>query len=305
MFSMMNTERIAVGIQGLAVAEASYQNAVAYARERLQGRSPKGAEHPDKPADPIMTHPDVRRMLMTQKALVEGGRMLALWVARTLDISERHPSAQVRNTTENLVALLTPVVKAFLTDLGSEVANLGIQVFGGHGYIRANGQEQLVRDVRVTQIYEGTNGVQAMDLMGRKIVMDRGKVLAAFLQPIEAQLRDGDTNPALLEFTKPVKNAVNLLQECTRAVVQRAASNPQEVGAAAVDYLRLFALTSVGYLWSLAAETALPRSNEAFYRNKLATARFFMQRILPQTASLHAAVMAGAAPVMELEEAGF
>jgi alkylation response protein AidB-like acyl-CoA dehydrogenase len=305
MFSMMNTERIAVGIQGLAVAEASYQNAVAYARERLQGRAPKGPAEPAKPADPIIVHPDVRRMLMTQKALIEGCRALALWTAQWLDVSERHPSADVRRLADSQVALLTPVVKAFLTDTGSDVANLGMQILGGHGYIRANGQEQLVRDGRIAQIYEGTNGVQAMDFVGRKILQDGGRMLAQFTNPIEAHVLAGKLDPALAEFTAPVEQALRRLQEATSFLLRRAPENPQEVGAAANDYLRLFALTALGYLWSLAAETSLPKSNDEFYRAKLATARFYMQRILPQTAGLHTVIMAGAAPVMELDEASF
>jgi butyryl-CoA dehydrogenase len=303
MFSMMNAERIAVGIHGLGVAEASYQNAVAYARDRRQGRSPSGPRDPEKPADPIIVHPDVRRMLMTQRALTEGCRMLALWTAQMLDVSERHADAATRQQASDMVALMTPVVKAFLTDSGSEVANLGVQVLGGHGFICANGQEQYVRDVRITQIYEGTNGVQSMDLLGRKVLhlglFDR------FASPVTAYVNKHEGDDRLSEFVVPLAAAHDLLEDATVFVRERAAAHPDEAGAAAVDYMRLFALTSLAYLWTEAARVSLPKSNDDFYRAKLATARFFMQRILPETASLHAKIVAGAAPVMELDEAMF
>ncbi len=303
MFSMMNTERIAVGIHGLAIAEASYQNAVAYARERLQGRAPSGPRDAQKPADPIIVHPDVRRMLLTQRALTEGCRMLALWTAQALDVSERHPDAAVRKRADDMVALMTPVVKAFLTDCGSEVANLGVQVLGGHGFIRANGQEQYVRDVRITQIYEGTNGVQSMDLLGRKVL--HLNLFDSFAKPVEAYVTAHEGDDRLVEFLAPLAAAHDLLEDATAFIRERAATHPEEAGAAAADYMRLFALTSLAYLWARAAEVSIPRSNDDFHRAKLATARFFMQRILPDTASLHAKIVAGAATVMELDEAMF
>lgn len=303
MFSMMNTERIAVGVQGLSVAEASYQNAVAYARERLQGRSAKGAQSPERPADPIIVHPDVRRMLLTQRALAEGGRMLALWTAQALDVSERHGDPDVRQQAEDFVALMTPVVKAFLTDIGSEAANIGIQVLGGHGFIRANGQEQYVRDVRVTQLYEGTNGVQSLDLLGRKVL--QLNLLDRFSQHVASFIASNDGDEALADFIAPLAAAHDLLEDATNTLRDRASANPEEISAAAVDYLRLFALTALGHLWARAAQVSLPKNNEDFYRAKLATARFFMQRILPETAALHAMIIAGAAPVMELDEAMF
>ena len=304
MFAMMNTERIAVGIQGLAIAEASYQNAVAYARQRLQGRAATGPRHPDKPADPIIVHADVRRMLLTQKSLIEGSRMLALWAAQMLDVSEHHADPAIRKQADDFVQLMTPVVKAFLTDTGSEAANLGMQVLGGHGFIRANGQEQFVRDVRVTQIYEGTNGIQSADLLGRKVLQlgligcFRPAGDGLHLRPIVAMT-------SLAEFVAPLAAAHDLLEDATTVIRQRAAVNADEVGSAAVDYMRLFALTALSFLWARAAEVSLPKSNDDFHRAKLATARFFMQRILPQTAALHAIIMAGAAPVMELDEAMF
>ncbi len=303
MFAMMNTERIAVGIHGLGIAEASYQNAVAYARERLQGRAPSGPREPSKPADPIIVHPDVRRMLLTQRALTEGCRMLALWTAQALDISEHATDTAERQQADDFVALMTPVVKAFLTDCGSEVANLGVQVLGGHGFIRANGQEQYVRDVRITQIYEGTNGVQAMDLLGRKIL--HLNLFDSFATPVADYVASHGEDGPLTEFIQPLAAALDHLRDATDLIRARASTSPDEPGAAATDYMRLFALTSVAYLWARAAEVSLTRSNDPFYRAKLSTARFYMQRILPQSVALHAMITAGAAPVMELDEAMF
>ena len=303
MFAMMNTERIAVGIHGLAIAEASYQNAVAYARERLQGRAPSGARAAEKPADPIIVHPDVRRMLLTQRALTEGCRMLALWTAQALDVSERHPDAGARKGADDFVALMTPVVKAFLTDSGLEVANTGVQVLGGHGFIRANGQEQYVRDVRITPIYEGTNGVQAMDLVGRKVLhLD---LFGSFATPVQGFVERHEGDDRMAEFVEPLAASHDLLEDATRLLRERAGMHPDEAGANAVDYMRLFALTAVAFLFARAAEVSLPKGNEDFHRAKLATARFFMQKILPDTASLHARIMAGAGPVMEMDEAMF
>jgi butyryl-CoA dehydrogenase len=303
MFAMMNAERIAVGIHGLAISEASYQNAVAYARERLQGRSPSGARDAAKPADPIIVHPDVRRMLMTQRALTEGCRMLALWTAQALDVSERHSDPAVARQADDMVALMTPVVKAFLTDCGVEVANIGVQVLGGHGFIRANGQEQYLRDVRITPIYEGTNGIQSMDLLGRKVLhLD---LFGTFGLPLESFVERHEGDERMAEFIEPLAASYDLLEDATRLIRARAGVHPEETGAAAVDYMRLFALTAVAYLFARAAEVSLPKSNDGFHRAKLATARFYMQRLLPDSAALHAKILAGAAPVMEMDEAMF
>ena len=190
MFTMMNTARLGVGIQGLGIAEVSYQNALAYARDRLQGRSATGAKAPDKPADPIIVHPDVRRNLMTMRAYTEGARALSAWVGLAIDRAERHPDPAERQAADEFVALLTPVVKAFFTDAGFEVANIGVQVFGGHGYIREHGMEQFVRDARIAQLYEGTNGVQALDLVGRKLPQDMGRLLRRFFHPVSAFLEE-------------------------------------------------------------------------------------------------------------------
>jgi butyryl-CoA dehydrogenase len=232
--------------------------------------------------------------------LIEGCRMLALWTAQWLDIAEHHPDQTVRSEANQRVALLTPVVKAFLTDCGSEVTNLGVQVFGGHGYIRANGQEQLVRDARITQIYEGTNGVQAMDLLGRKVLHDGGQAIGKFFIEVQANLTD--TAPELAE---PSREALSRLRRVTDFVMSRSAQNPEEVGAAAVAYLRLFALVALSYLYARATGIAEGHPSDPFYRAKLATGRFFVRQILPQAAGLEQAILAGAENAMALAEADF
>jgi butyryl-CoA dehydrogenase len=307
MFAMMNTERLSVGIQGLGVAEASYQNAVGYARERLQGRSASGTKHPDKPADPIIVHPDVRRMLLTQRAYVEGCRALAVWAAKSLDLSKHHPDTAARAEADAFVALVTPVVKALTTDLGFEVTNLGMQVLGGHGYIREHGMEQYVRDCRITQIYEGTNGVQALDLVGRKLPAHAGRYLRTVFHPIADFIETRSGKEALAEFIAPLAEAFAQLQQATARIARVGMARPEEAAAAASDYLRLFGLTLLGYLWARMAEIGLARADDqdGFYRAKVATARFFMQRLLPQTNGLFRAVMAGGGSIMALDEAAF
>jgi len=308
MFAMMNTERLAVGIQGLGVTEASYQGAVAYARERLQGRSLSGAKHPDKPADPIIVHPDVRRMLLTQRAYAEGCRALAAWVSKSLDL-QHHQDPAVRGEAEDFVALLTPVVKALLTDLGSEAANLGVQVLGGHGYIREHGMEQYVRDCRIAQIYEGTNGVQALDLVGRKLPAEAGRLLRRFFHPVSVYIEAKQQDKALDEFVQPLGKAFDLLQQATAQVGRASLRNPDEAGAAATEYLRLFGLTALAYLWTRMAEISLPKVGaedpDGFYAAKVGTARFYMQRLLPQTSALFSSIMAGGKSMMAFEEAAF
>jgi butyryl-CoA dehydrogenase len=304
MFTMMNDARLAVGIQGLGLAETAYQSAVSYARERLQMRSLAGAMAPDKPADPIIVHPDVRRMLLTMRAYAEGGRALAAWTAMHLDIAARHPDEATRQAADDLVSLLTPTVKAFLTDIGSECANLGVQVYGGHGYIREWGMEQLVRDARIAQLYEGTNGIQALDLVGRKLGQHTGRLLRSFFHPgmefIEAEME----KPEMQDFVLPFAKAFGRLQQATAWIAQQGLRDPEEAGAAATDYLRLFGLTALAYLWARMAAVALAKADgdeTGFYHAKLATARFYMTRILPQTSGLFAAIMAGKKPLMDLE----
>ncbi len=308
MFSMMNTERVAVGVQGLGVAEASYQGTVAYARDRLQGRALTGTKAPDKPADPLIVHPDIRRMLLTQRAYIEGCRALAAWVGHEIDCEEDHKDPAERQKAADFVALMTPVVKALLTDLASEVCNLGMQVYGGHGYIREWGMEQYVRDARITQIYEGTNGVQALDLVGRKMPAHAGRYLRTFFHPIDGFISRHRDDKDLAEFIEPLSKAFGRLQQATLAVAQKSLSNPDEAGAAATEYLRLFGLTALAYLWARMAQIALTKLDDdpdGFYKAKVGTARFYMQKLLPQTGALLSSILAGSKAMMSFDEAAF
>ena len=308
MFTMMNTARLAVGIQGLGLAETAYQSAVAYARERTQGRALKGAQQPEKSADPIIVHPDVRKMLLNMRAQIEGARALAIWIAVAVDVAERHADAAKRQEADDLVALMTPIIKAYYTDLGFEATNLGVQVFGGHGYIREHGMEQLVRDARIAQLYEGTNGIQALDLVGRKLPEGMGRLLRRFFHPVLAFIEENQSEAELAEFVLPLAKAFGRLQQATGWIAQQGLRDPEEAGAAASDYLRLFALVALAYVWAKSAQAvlAMPEAErQDFHKAKLATARFYMTRILPQTSSLFAMINAGAKPVMEPEEAWF
>lgn len=311
MFAMMNAERISVGMQGLGLAEVSYQNAVAYARERLQGRALTGPKRPDKPADPIIVHPDVRRMLLTCRAYIEGCRALAAWAGHAYDQAGHNPDPVARQDAQDFVALVTPIVKALITDIGYEVTNLGMQVFGGHGYIREWGQEQYVRDCRIAQIYEGTNGVQALDLVGRKLPMHAGRLLRAFFHPVASYIETRGSNEQLTHLVVPLAKAFERLKQATGHIARAGLRNPDEAGAAASEYLRLFGLTALAYLWVRMAEVSLAKlksgaNDEAdFYAAKLTTARFFAERILPQTGMLYAQIMAGSSTMMSFEEASF
>ncbi|TDL97245.1 acyl-CoA dehydrogenase [Stutzerimonas stutzeri ATCC 17588 = LMG 11199] len=304
MFTMMNYERLGVGIQGLATGERSYQSAIEYARERIQSRAPTGPMAQDKAADPIIVHPDVRRMLLTMKALNEGGRAFSSYVALQLDIAKFSDDEAARQRAEAQVALLTPVAKAFLTDMGLETTVHGQQVFGGHGFIREWGQEQLVRDCRITQIYEGTNGIQALDLVGRKIVGSGGTMYQAFVDEIRAFVASAGTD--LNEFTEPLKAALDNLDELTAWVIDQAKANPNEIGAASVEYLHVFGYTAYAYMWARMAAVALAKQGEGdFYQSKLGTARFYFARLLPRIHSLTASVKAGSDSLYLLEAAQF
>jgi alkylation response protein AidB-like acyl-CoA dehydrogenase len=306
MFTMMNGARLGVGIQGLGLGETAYQTARAYASERLQGRSVAGTKFPDKPADPIIVHPDVRRMLLTMRAWTEGARALAAWVAIELDKAAKHPDPAQREASDDFVSLLTPVVKAMFTDNGFAAANIGMQVMGGHGYIREWGMEQLVRDCRITQIYEGTNGIQALDLVGRKLPSHMGRLLRRFFHPVDAYIRARLEKPELAEFVLPLAKAFGRLQQASALVAQKGLADPEEAAAAATDYLRLFGLTAYAYLWARMAELALAKTSGedgAFYKGKLATSRFFMTKLLPESTALFAQIGAGAKPLMALEAA--
>jgi alkylation response protein AidB-like acyl-CoA dehydrogenase len=304
MFTMMNYERLGVGIQGLASGERSYQNAVEYARDRLQSRSPNGPQAKDKVADPIIVHPDVRRMLLTMKACNEGGRAFSSYVAMQLDTAKFSEEPTTRKRAEDLVALLTPVAKAFLTDLGLETTVHGQQIFGGHGYIREWGQEQLVRDVRITQIYEGTNGIQALDLMGRKVVGNGGAFYKVFAEEIRWFI--ANEGGEMAEFTKPLGAALDNLDKLTTWVMDESLKNPQEIGAASVEYLQVFGYTAYAYMWALMARAALGKEGQDdFYVSKLGTARFYFARLLPRIHSLTASVKAGSASLYLLDAEQF
>ena len=310
MFTMMNSERLSVGIQGLGVAEAAYQGAAAYAKERLQGRSLAGAKFPNQPADPIIVHPDVRRMLMTMRANIEGCRALGGWVAHTLDVLEHSPDPAVRQQADDFIALMTPVVKALFTDLALESANLAVQIYGGHGYIRDHGMEQYVRDARIPMIYEGTNGVQAMDLVGRKMPAHAGRYLRTFFHPVASFIEAHKDNAQISELVKPLEKAFGALQLATARIAQTSLRDPEEAGAAASEYLRLFGIVALGFMWARTAQLAAEKlpvadGDAGFYRTKLATARFFMERILPQAGALYAGIKSGKAAMMAVDEAAF
>ncbi|WP_449431922.1 acyl-CoA dehydrogenase C-terminal domain-containing protein [Pseudomonas putida] len=304
MFTMMNYERLGVGIQGLAQGERSYQGAVQYARERLQCRAAAGAQAPELAADPIIVHPDVRRMLLTMKALNEGGRAFSSYVAIQLDIAKYSDDAKARERAQDLVALLTPVSKAFLTDMGLESTLHGQMVFGGHGYIREWGQEQAVRDVRITQIYEGTNGIQALDLAGRKTVGSGGALYRLFADEIREFI--ASAGDELGEFTQPLQNVLGTLDELTAWLLDRAATDRNEIGAASVEYLQVFGYTAYAYLWARMAKVAQAKQAEdGFYASKLGTARFYFARVLPRIHSLSASVKAGSASLYLLDAEQF
>ena len=305
MFTMMNYERLGVGIQGLGGAEASYQSAVEYARERIQSRAPTGPVAKDKAADPIIVHPDVRRMLMTMKAFNEGGRAFSTYVARYLDITKFSDDADEKKNAEAMVALLTPIAKAFMTDVALESAIAGQQVFGGHGFIREWGQEQYVRDIRITQIYEGTNGIQALDLMGRKIAANGGAFLKLFAADVDAFIAEQGSADGMAEFIEPLQAAMANLNDLTEWVLTQAQSNPNEIGAASVEYLHVFGYTAYAFMWAKMASVSLPKASEDFYKAKLATGRFFIKRLLPRYVSLSEAVKGGSEPLYGLDEEMF
>jgi hypothetical protein len=286
-------------MQGLGLAEVSYQNAVAYAKERLQGRSAHGAVLPNADADPIIVHPDVRRMLMTMKAYIEGMRALAYWVGMLIDVEEKDPDPVHREEAVDLVALMTPVIKAYCTDVGFEVTNLALQCFGGHGYIREYGMEQFVRDARIAQIYEGTNGVQAMDLLGRKVPDGNGRMVKRFVALVERDLSANADRAECHVLVERVRGALQLLLHSTETVMTRAAQNADEIGAAAADYLRMFGLVASGWMWLRMAAISERGSSKDL------TARFFVTKLLPETQSLAARIEAGAGPVMSLNAAAF
>lgn len=306
MFVMMNAARLYVGMQGLGLAEVSYQNALAYANERLQGRALTGAMFPDKPADPIIVHADVRRTLLTMKAFTEGARALSMEAALKLDLYHRSDDAKVKEEADHFIQLMTPIIKAYFTDMGFECANHAMQVHGGYGYITEYGVEQYARDARIAQIYEGTNGIQALDLIGRKLPYETGKYLRAFFHPAMQFVDTHRNNDAMAEFTKPLYKHIKYLQQATLWLGQAGLSNPNDAAAGSVEYLRMFALTVLGYVWAKQAAIALNKleagtEDKAFYEGKLKTARFFMNKMLPHSVGLLASITNGSKSVMEAE----
>ena len=307
MFSMMNHERIMVGLQGIACAEYAYQKARAYAAERRQGRSAKGSKAPDQGADTIIVHPDVRRMLMTQKAFIEGSRAFATYLSLQLDISMHAKDEQTRLAADNRVALLTPVVKGFCTDKGFECCVMAQQVFGGHGYIRETGVEQIVRDVRISQIYEGTNGVQALDLVYRKTILNNCEWINNLSDEIDAYTKIQASNKDMDMYVKPLQKAVADLRDTARWIVDSAMKDPDEAGAASVDYMHLLGYVVLAWMWCRQAEVAHKHMDKdpKYYQGKLHVAAFYMTRLLPQTDSLIRAIKSSAKHMMALPAEAF
>src|SRR6187551_736257 len=308
MFTMMNEARLGVGVQGLAQSEVAYQNAVAYAKERLQGRALTGAKYPDKPADPIIVHPDVRRTLMIIKSFNEAARALVLWTALTSDLHHRSDDEKTRQAADDHMGLLTPVIKGVLTDLGFANTVMAQQMFGGHGYIAEHGMEQFVRDARIAMIYEGANGIQALDLVGRKLGKDGGRAIMAFFSEVQGYLKERTNNDAMNVYLKPLGQSLAHLQEASMWFMQNAMAKPDNAGAGSYDYMHLFGLVALGYMWCLIAEAALARKGNGAAPGmdaKLVTARFFMDRLLPETATRLARIKAGAGSTMELADDAF
>ncbi|MHA1536818.1 MAG: acyl-CoA dehydrogenase C-terminal domain-containing protein, partial [Alphaproteobacteria bacterium] len=285
MFTMMNAARLGVGVQGLGLAEVAYQNALIYAKERQQGRGLKGAEAPDQPADPIIVHPDVRRMLLRSKSITEGARALAYWTGIELDQMAKNPDAEARGESEDFVQIITPIVKAFFTDHGFEAANIAVQIYGGHGYICEHGIEQFVRDARITQLYEGTNGIQALDLIGRKLPAHMGRYLRRFFHPVQAFIEENSNDKEMAEFTTPLFRSFAKLQQTTLWLAEAGLKDVNDAAGGASEYLRAFGYVAIGYMWARMAKIALARlaeganGEEKFYQAKLDTARFYFQRV--------------------------
>ncbi|MFA5989346.1 MAG: acyl-CoA dehydrogenase C-terminal domain-containing protein [Sphingomonas sp.] len=305
MFIMMNAARLGVGLQGLAVAETAYQNAVQYAQDRRQGRALTGAAEPNEKADTLFVHPDVRRMLMEGKALTEGLRALCLWAALQVDLAHAGASEEERQLADDLVSLLTPVIKGYGTDKGYDVATNAQQVYGGHGYIAEWGMEQYVRDARIAMIYEGTNGVQAMDLVGRKLAQNGGRAVQALFRIVGEEIATAKQNPALADFATRLERAKNDLQAATMWFMQNGMTNPNNVGAGAHSYMHLMGIVAVGLMWlrmAVAADGLLTQGagNKAFLEAKLVTARFYAERILPDAGALRRKIEGGADSVMAL-----
>jgi 3-(methylsulfanyl)propanoyl-CoA dehydrogenase len=311
MFTMMNEARLSVGMQGLAVAEAAYQNAVAYAKERLQGRSLSGPKAPDKKADPIIVHPDIRRKLMTIKAFNEAGRALVLWTAIKSDVAHRSGDDKERQSADDHMALMTPIIKGVLTDKGFDHAVMAQQVFGGHGYIEEHGMSQFVRDARIAMIYEGANGIQALDLVGRKLGLNGGRAVQAFFKELGDFCEENRADEKMALYTKALKKGLNDLQAATMWLMQNAMAKPDNAGAASTDYMHLFGLVALGYMWAQMVKIAQGKLAEgadgssSFYDSKLVTGRYFMERVMPETSAHLARISTGADAMMALPAEAF
>lgn len=311
MFVMMNEARLGVGLQGLSIAEVAYQNAANYARERLQGRSLSGVKNPDGKADPLIVHPDIRRTLMTIRAWTEGGRAFTLWTALKSDIAHRSADEKERQAADDILGLMTPILKGVLTDKGFDHAVMAQQIFGGHGYIEEHGMSQYVRDARIAMIYEGANGIQALDLVGRKLGMNGGRAVMALFKEIGDFCEENRGDEKLATFTKSLKKGLNDLQAGTMWFMQNAMAKPDNAGAGSTDYMHLFGLVVVGYMWAKiakAAEEGLANGageREDFLKNKLITAKFFMERLMPETGLRKTRIEAGADTTMELAAEAF
>jgi acyl-CoA dehydrogenase len=310
MFVMMNEARLGVGLQGLSIAEVAYQNAVNYARERIQGRSLSGVKAPDKKADPIIVHPDIRRALLTIKSFTEAGRAFTLWTALKSDIAHRSGDAAEKQTADDLLGLATPILKGVLTDKGFDHAVMAQQVFGGHGYIEEHGMSQYVRDARIAMIYEGANGIQALDLVGRKLGANGGRAVMALFKEIGDFCEENRGDENLAFYTKSLKKGLNDLQASTMWFMQNAMAKPDNAGAGSTDYMHLFGLVVLGYMWAKMAKAAneslASGSGDAdYFKNKLLTGRFFMEKIMPETALRKIRIEAGADSVMEMAAEAF
>jgi alkylation response protein AidB-like acyl-CoA dehydrogenase len=307
MFVMMNAARLGVGNQSLGLTEVAYQNALAYAKDRLQMRSLSGTKAKDKPADPIIVHPDVRKMLLTAKAYAEGGRALVIFCTVLIDKELHHPDEKVRKDSAEMVALLTPIVKAFLTDNGHIATNACMQVFGGHGFIKEWGMEQHVRDNRINMIYEGTNTIQSLDLLGRKVLGNNGATLTKFGKLIAALVAEEGVNEKMAEFINPLAQLGEQMTKFTTEIGFKGFQNPDEVGAAAVDYLRVAGHLVFAYFWARMAQVALREiaagNTDSFYLGKLQTARFYFAKLFPETATLMRTARSGASALMDTDAA--
>lgn len=313
MFTFMNTARVGTALQGVCAAELSYQNALAYAKERLSMRSLTGTKQPDKVADPIIVHPDVRKMLLTQKAFSEGGRAMIYYVSKLVDTIENSKDEKERKRADYRLGFITPILKAFLTEVGCESANLGVQVFGGHGYIKEWGMEQIVRDSRISTLYEGTTGIQALDLLGRKILLSRGKSLKSFTMEIlgfckdRSMISSNSHKRQMNKFIWPLSKAVANWQQYSIRIAMKAKKDRDIVGSASVDYLMYSGYITMAYFWAQMAQAAYEKlagdvENRDFYRAKIKTAEFYFERILPRTKSLAATMMADPKSLMQLDE---